>query len=69
MSADQVIEQTINKDKKGSGGIIGFSTTEGTVQRWVLSSHVVAKVRSDMEEGIGLRKKSSKPKREPGWLL
>ena len=44
------------------GGIIGFSTTEGTVQRWVLSSHVVAKIRSDMEENIGLRTTSSKPK-------
>ena len=31
--ADQVIEQTVNRDQKGPGGIIGFSTTEGTVQR------------------------------------
>ena len=37
---DQVIEQTINKDQKGPGGIIGFSTTENTVQRWILTSHI-----------------------------
>ena len=30
---DQVIEQTINKDKKGPGGIIGISTSQGTIQR------------------------------------
>ena len=29
----QVIEQTINKDKKGPGGIIGISTSQGTMQR------------------------------------
>lgn len=45
-----------------TGGIIGFATTEGTVQRWVLSSHVAAKVRADMEEDLGMRKQISKPK-------
>ena len=44
---DQVIEQTINKEQKGPGGIIGFSTSPGTVQRWVLSSHVLANVSTD----------------------
>ena len=34
---DQVIEQTINKEQKGAGGIIGVSTSVGAVQRWVLS--------------------------------
>ena len=29
----QVIEQTINKDKKGPRGIIGISTSQGTMQR------------------------------------
>ena len=38
---EQVIEQTVNKEEKGPGGIIGFSTTEGTKQRWVLTSHLV----------------------------
>ena len=30
---DQIIEQTINKDKKGPGGIIGTPTSQGTMQR------------------------------------
>ena len=44
VSPDQVIEQTINKDQKGPSGIIGFSTSEGTVQRWELTGHLVAKI-------------------------
>ena len=30
---DQVIEQTINKDQKASGGIIGYTTSTGSIQR------------------------------------
>ena len=33
LQSDQVIEQTTNKDQKRSGEIVGFSTTESTVQR------------------------------------
>lgn len=46
--SDQAIEQTINRPQKCSGGITGFSTTEGTVQRWVLTSHIAAKCRSNI---------------------
>ena len=35
----QAIEQTINKEQKCADGIVGHSTLEGTVQRWVLTSH------------------------------
>ena len=52
--SDQVIEQTINKEQKCAGGIIGFSTTEGTVQRWSLTSHVAAKCQSRLEESLGM---------------
>ena len=31
VASDQVIEKTVNKEQKGSGGIIGFSTSERTV--------------------------------------
>jgi hypothetical protein len=45
-----------------TGGILGFSTSYGTVQRWVLSGHIAAKIRSNVEEDIGIRKMTSKPK-------
>lgn len=33
---------------------IGFSTSEGTVQRWSLTSHVGANVQSQLEEILGM---------------
>ena len=44
------------------GGLIGFSTSEGVVQRWVLRSVVVAKIHSEMEEDIEMKKVLTKPK-------
>ena len=36
--SEQDIEQTTNKEQKGKGGIIGSSISEGTVQRWILTT-------------------------------
>ena len=36
-AADQVIEQTINRDSKSAGGIIGITTRPNAVAKWVLS--------------------------------
>ena len=43
-------------------GIIGFSLSVGTIQRWVLASHVVVKIKSDMEKRVGLKKRCFKSK-------
>ena len=51
---DQSIEQTYNREQKCAGSIVGYSTSEGTVQRWVLTSHVAAKCQSKMEEFLGM---------------
>ena len=45
-----------------SGSIIGFSSSEGTMQRWVFTSHIVAEIRSNMEVDLGIKKGSKKPK-------
>ena len=50
----QAIEQTINRDQKCPGVIIGFSTLKCTVQRWSLTSHVAAKSQSQLEEFLGM---------------
>ena len=34
---DQTIEQTINRDSKTKGGLIGFSLNRAAVHRWLLS--------------------------------
>ena len=36
---DHTIEQTVNKDTKTKGSIIGFSLNKGAVQRWTLTAH------------------------------
>ena len=42
MPTDQVLEQTINKDSKGAGGLIGISRDENARTKWFLTSHVRA---------------------------
>ena len=59
---DQVIEQTINRDQKGSGGIKHISTFTGSVQRWILSSHNTATIVSDMRNSIDLDRLNIIPK-------
>ena len=50
LTPDQVIEQTINKDQKGPGGIIGISTSQGSMQRCLLSSHSTATLIEDLRK-------------------
>lgn len=50
LQSDQLIEQTVNTDQKGLGGIIGFA--EGTVQWWILTSHVIAPIITDIENSL-----------------
>ena len=61
---DQVIEQTINKEQKGAGGIIDISTSDGAVQRWVLSSHITAGLLSNFKQSWikSVRKQSKGPR-------
>ena len=44
------------------GEIIGFSPFEGTIQRWELTSHEVAKIKSYMKESV-IEKRCCKTKR------
>ena len=62
MPSDQVIEQTINKEQKGKGGIIGSSTSEGPVQGWILTSHIIATLMTVLEEFVGLQINNRRPK-------
>lgn len=51
---DQVIEQTINKDKKGPLCIIGISTSQGSMQQWVLASHNTTTLNVDLRKSLNL---------------
>lgn len=61
---DQVIEQTIIKNQKRTSGIAGFSTNVEYIQRWVLSSHIIAIWNSEhyMDHLTGIDKQETQPK-------
>ena len=60
--SDQCIEQTINREQKCHGGITGYSTSPGTVQRWVLTSHIISKCISKLEEDLLIHCRPTRPK-------
>ena len=61
---DQLIEQTIIKNQKRTSGITGFSTNVEYIQRWVLSSHIIAIWNSKlyMDHLTGIDKQKTQPK-------
>ncbi len=56
---NRCIEQTINWQQKCRGGIKGYSTSTGTIQRWVFTSHTAAKCIDKLETLIGIEEKLS----------
>ena len=56
---DQALEQTINRDTKVNGGIIGFSLHPGAVQRWMLTAHLRAALTESCKDLAGMQTDSS----------
>ena len=50
---DQTIEQTLNRGTKVKRGIIGFSTSQNTVPRWMLTERTSAT--RNFKSSIGMR--------------
>ena len=63
---DQSIEQTVNRDSKTKGGIIGFSRKPGAVQRWVINAHQRAEISKNCKEMAGLDELSTCQHKETG---
>ena len=42
VSTDQALEQTINKEGKSEGGIIGLTLRKGAMVRWLMTRHVTS---------------------------
>ena len=61
---DQTIEQTLNRDTKTEGGIIGISLNRGAVQRWILTAHDRADVARQCRRLVGIQNCSNSPKDE-----
>ena len=52
----------MNQEQKCRGGISGFSTSEGTVQRWTLTSHSVSQCVAIWRNDLRCSKTNRKPK-------
>ena len=59
---DQTIEQTLNRDTKTKGGIIGIGLNRGAVQRWILTAHDRAEVARQCRTIARIQDDSSTPK-------
>uniref|UniRef100_UPI00358DF722 uncharacterized protein n=1 Tax=Myxine glutinosa TaxID=7769 RepID=UPI00358DF722 len=49
IACDQTIEQTANRDSKTKGGMTGFTTSKGTVNRWIWSHHARESIARECE--------------------
>ncbi len=61
---DQTIEQTLNRNTKTKGGIIGFSLKQGAVQRWLLTAHSRAAFVDKCRDMAGTRNDGSTAHKE-----
>ncbi|CAB4021985.1 Hypothetical predicted protein [Paramuricea clavata] len=62
VACDQTIEQTVNRDAKTKGGLIGFSLNRAAVHRWLLSQSVRAAITSQCKSLAGMECKPRKRK-------
>ncbi|PIK43799.1 hypothetical protein BSL78_19364 [Apostichopus japonicus] len=49
IACDQTIEQTANRDCKTKGGMVGFTTNKGAVNRWIWSHHARGEITRECE--------------------
>jgi len=62
---DQALEQTINREAKSDGGIIGFTRRKGALLRWLLTRHITWEY-SEMFKELCLSKNCSSEHEEMG---
>lgn len=59
VSTDMALEQSMNRDSKTKGGIIGISQDFNAVEKWTLSSHMRAAVFNKFKELCGINLSST----------
>ena len=60
---DMAIEQSLNRDTKTKGGVIGSSLRCGAVQRWIATAHDRAAITAACHSLAGISKESDRSKR------
>ena len=64
VAVDHAIEQTVNRDSKTPGGIIGMSTNVSATQRWLLTAHDGTAMRSHCCDLAGVVRDKAAPHKE-----
>lgn len=64
VAVDHAIEQTVNRDSKTPGGIIGMSTNVSATQRWLITAHDRAAMTSHCCDLAGIVKDKAAPHKE-----
>ena len=49
VSTDQSLEQTINQEAKGRGGVVGFTLRKGALPRWLLTRQSITSSEAEIE--------------------
>ena len=50
VATDQALEQTINREGKSQGGVIGFTLRKGALPRWMATRHITAQYAEALKE-------------------
>jgi hypothetical protein len=54
LPVDHTIEQTVNRDSKTLGGIVGFNLNKAATQRWIITAHERAAITMRCRELAGM---------------
>ncbi len=66
VATDQALEQTINREGKSQGGVVGFTLRKGALTRWLMTRHVMTAYVDAMKELCDTDDQSPKAHKEHG---
>ncbi len=66
VATDQALEQTINREGKSQGGVVGFTLRKGALTRWLMTRHVTTAYVDAMKELCDTDDQSPKAHKEHG---
>ena len=66
VATDQALEQTINREGKSQGGVVGFTLRKGALTRWLMTRHVTTAYVDGMKELCDTVAKSPRAHKEHG---
>ena len=60
IACDQTIEQTLNRDSKTSGGVVGFTLDRATMHKWIVCHAEKAAIVNSLQEMTSLEKSKTR---------